>query len=218
MTRNESLKRIMEVEAELFEAVGHRINIHGDDARRLIDYLPNEMLVTDRPSRIDPGGDRASIELLWSRSANMFNPGNHITAFITRGDGSFWVRSTSSDSIAWQRQVDGTPMTNMLSLQEDGARELIADLVAAQLGRRDSPAELANDQVQVQDRADAVVVRADDPRPSIAVIWDPSVVDARTYRRLVTLLGDLARTGGGDGVELIRSIGFGVPEGAGVLR
>jgi hypothetical protein len=216
MTRDEALERIEKIQDELKVLGKPWASEHATDAQRLVELLPDEMLETDRVFWINLDNGQGGIKFFWSLSANMMNPGNHITTIVTNGEGQFTVGSTSGNSIVWQRRADGTPLTNELALGQAGGREVITGLANAQLGRRDSPAGSAG--VQVQDRADAVVVTGDDLRPSVAVIWDPSVVDAKTYRRLVTLLGDLTRAGGGNGVELIHSIGFGVPGRVGVPR
>lgn len=54
--------------------------------------------------------------------------------------------------------------------------------------------------------------------PDIVLVWDPEVLDERRYAQLIALLGDVVRAEGGAGVERIRSMGLGLPCGAGVRQ
>jgi hypothetical protein len=52
--------------------------------------------------------------------------------------------------------------------------------------------------------------------PSLVIVWDPDVLNAKDYAELVATLGDLVRAEGGLGVERLRSRGFCVPIEVGV--
>ena len=52
--------------------------------------------------------------------------------------------------------------------------------------------------------------------PSFVIVWDPEIISEDDYADLVTALGDIVRASGGEGVQRIKSRGFGVPCEAGV--
>ena len=54
------------------------------------------------------------------------------------------------------------------------------------------------------------------PPPSFVIVWDPEIISEDDYADLVTALGDIVRASGGEGVQRIKSRGFGVPCEAGV--
>jgi hypothetical protein len=54
--------------------------------------------------------------------------------------------------------------------------------------------------------------------PPLLIVWDPEIVSAEQYAKLVSTIGDLVRSEGGLGIERIRSRGFGVPSQAGVVQ
>ena len=56
------------------------------------------------------------------------------------------------------------------------------------------------------------------PPPSFVIAWDPELLDESDYADLVAALGDIVRASGGEGVQRIKSRGFGVPCGAEVYQ
>lgn len=137
MTRDQALARIDAIESDPAFQSGTGA---ADDARKLVALLPERALAKMSEGWIriqdqNPGG----IEFFWSRSFNMFNPGNRITTFCTTGNETFRVELRGDpaqfDAASWQRSDDGTPMKSVLSLAKVGAQTLVEAVADYQVGK-----------------------------------------------------------------------------------
>jgi len=131
MTRDEAFARL--------NAIGA---VTGNDARKLVEMLPEQALAVMSEGWIRPQHDEPStLEFFWSRGGLLLSPGNRTTTIRSRGDGQFTVELRNSsperfNESMWQQNANGQPMVNTLSLNDKGAEKLLIEVCKWQLGSK----------------------------------------------------------------------------------